>query len=71
MFSVSVDSGDGSPRTRLVRGDPLRDLPEWFEEFMENLVDERVLLVHQLQSREEKWYRASTEEGSLQKNALV
>ena len=25
-----------------VRGDPLRDLPEWLEEFTENLVDERV-----------------------------
>ena len=24
------------------RGDPLRDLPEWLEEFMVNLVDERV-----------------------------
>ena len=26
-----------------VRGDPLRDLPEWLEEFMENLVNESVL----------------------------
>ena len=25
-----------------VRGDPLRDLPEWFEEFKENLVDDSV-----------------------------
>ena len=25
-----------------VRGDPLRDLEEWLQEFTENLVDERV-----------------------------
>ena len=25
-----------------VRGDPLRDLPEWLEEFKDNLVDESV-----------------------------
>ena len=28
--------------TKEVRGDPLRDLPEWLEEFKENLVDGRV-----------------------------
>ena len=31
-------SGDTEP----VRGNPLRDLPEWVEEFAENLVDETV-----------------------------
>ena len=54
----------------MLRESPLRDLPEWFEEIWENLVDDcvpahtgthpRVLLVNQPQSREEKWYRVST-----------
>ena len=52
-----------------VRGNPLRDLPEWLEKYTENLVDESVpeyrdapaiSFVSQLQSREEKLFRAST-----------
>ena len=48
----------------IVQGDPLRDLPEWLEEFKENLVDDSVpehrdapSSVNYLQSRKQKWYR--------------
>ena len=52
------------------RGNPLdSEIPEWLQEFRENLVDEeflntetrtRVLLTNHLWSRREKWYRVST-----------
>ena len=50
-----------------VRGDPLRDLPEWLVEFKrilwmrvsQNTATHPVLLVNYFQKREQKWYRAS------------
>ena len=35
----SAENENPSKNDNGVRGDPLRDLPEWLEEFTENLVD--------------------------------
>ena len=69
QHSASTRSESTSSIER-IRGDPLRDLPEWLEGITANLVDESVpehrdtnpqaLLVNQLQSREEKRHRAGT-----------
>ena len=72
---VRGDSSRGSAETEKpnkndngVRGDPLRDLPEWLEEFKENLVDDSVpehrdasSSSHELPFRaaSKKWYRVS------------
>ena len=64
--SADTENPNKNDNDEELQSDLLQDVPDWLQEFKGNLVDEkcsrtpRVLLMNCLQSREQKWYRAST-----------
>ena len=64
--SADTENPNKNDSNEELQSDLLQDVPDWLQEFKGNLVDgkcsrtPRVLLMNCLQSREQKWYRAST-----------